>query len=152
MPNFSIRPANQFDTKSINQISIENNLSDGSDMKLEPMDENNFWIVLEENETVIGGAYFGLESHSDRVWNLYFLAVSKEFQGVGKGSALVNWAEEYLQNLGSEKAKLLVIETSSVEGFELTRKFYNKLNYKEVARVPDYYGEGDDKVVFWKRL
>lgn len=149
---YTIRLANQADTIAINQISIENGLSDGSDMKLEPMDENNIWIVLEENEIVIGSAYFGLEGHSDRVWNLYFLAISKEFQGGGRGSALVIWAEEYLQKLGSKKAKLLIIETSSVEGFELTRKFYNKLNYKEVARVPDYYGENDDKVVFWKKL
>ena len=152
MPKFNIRLATNVDTYSINKISIENGLSDDSDMKLVPMDENNIWIVLEENNKVIGGAYFGMESHSDRVWNLYFLAIFKEFQGGGRGSALVSWAEEYLSKLGSEKAKLFVIETSSVEGFELTRKFYNKLNYKEVARVPDYYGEGDDKVIFWKKL
>ena len=41
------------------------------------MDDDHTWIVLEdENATIVGAAYFGPESHSDRVWNLYFLAVS----------------------------------------------------------------------------
>ncbi len=152
MPKFNIRLATHSDTSALDQISIENGLSDGSEMKLEPMDENNIWIVLEDNNKIIGGAYFGLESHSDRVWNLYFLAVSKDFQGGGRGSALVIWSEEYLRNLGSDKAKLMIIETSSAEVFELTRKFYEKLDYKEVARVPEYYGKNDDKVIFWKAV
>ena len=47
-------------------------------------------------------------------------------------------------------AKLLLIETSSVDSFELTRAFYRKLGFVEEARVREYYGPGDDKIIFWK--
>ena len=45
-----------------------------------------------------------------------------------------------------------MIETSSVDSFEPTRAFYRKLGYVEEARVREYYGPGDDKVIFWKLL
>ena len=109
-------------------------------------------MLEDENATIVGAAYFGPESHSDRVWNLYFLAVSAEQQGAGTGSALVRWVENNLTSRGTEVAKLLLIETSSVDSFEATRTFYANMGYAEVARVPDYSGPNDDKVVFWKSL
>jgi len=32
------------------------------------------------------------------------------------------------------------------------RGFYRKHGFVEVARIPDFYTEGDDKVIFWKKL
>lgn len=101
---------------------------------------------------MIGGAYFGPESHSDRVWNLYFLAVTRAHQGGGTGSALVAWVEANLRQRGNDVAKLLLIETSSLQSFDPTRAFYQKLGYVEEARIREYYGPGEDKVVFWKLL
>ena len=154
-PNHTIRKATQADAVAVRSISDEAGLSDDADdpLALEPMDDDHTWIVLEdENATIVGAAYFGPESHSDRVWNLYFLAVGAEHQGAGTGSALVHWIESNLASRGTEVAKLLLIETSSVDSFEATRTFYANMGYAEVARVPDYYGPNDDKVVFWKSL
>ena len=117
------------------------------------MDDQHTWIVLENDAgKIAGAAYFGPESHSDRVWNLYFLAVSQNVQGAGIGSALVAWIEANLRTRGTAIAKLLLIETSSVDSFEPTRTFYRKQGYVEEARIREYYGAGDDKVVFWKSL
>ena len=149
-----IRLASRDDALAVKLISDENDLS-GSDagFVLEPMDENHTWIVLEDaTAKITGAAYFGPESHSDRVWNLYFLAVAKQCQGMGVGSALVTYVELNLQNRGEDVANLLLIETSSAESFEKTRGFYRKQGYVEEARIRDYYGPNDDKIVFWKRL
>ena len=154
----TIRLATQSDAVAVNNVSKEAGLSESSDGEenvsvLEPMDNDHTWIVLEDNlSTIVGAAYFGPESHSDRVWNLYFLAVAKHRQGNGAGSALVAWVEANLRNRGSDVAKLLLIETSSVDSFAPTRAFYRKQGYVEEARVREYYGAGDDKVVFWKML
>ena len=151
----TIRLATQADAAAVHQISIETGLNDGDDdpTALEPMDGEHTWIVLETGANeIIGAAYFGPESHSDRVWNLYFLAVTHASQGGGAGAALVAWTESNLRSRGDSVAKLLLIETSSVESFAPTREFYAKQGYVEEARVRDYYGPGDDKVVFWKML
>ena len=150
-----IRLATQADAFAVNNLSEETGLSDGSEdnSKLEPMNDQQVWIVLEDDTgKIIGAAYFGLESHSDRVWNLYFLAVSHNAQGGGIGSALVAWVETNLRTRGSDIAKLLLIEPSSALSFESTRAFYRKQGYVEEARIREYYGAGDDKVVFWKLL
>ncbi len=83
------------------------------------------------------------------MWNLYFIGVQPARQGAGYGTALLAAVED---DLRARAARLLLVETSGVEGFELTRKFYRKHGYDEEARIRDYYGPGDDKVVFWKTL
>jgi ribosomal protein S18 acetylase RimI-like enzyme len=46
----------------------------------------------------------------------------------------------------------MVLETSSSEDYNGTRDFYLRLGYKEAARIKDYYKDGEDKVVYEKRL
>ncbi len=125
----AIRLATQADVAAVRAISDETGLSDDSQAgsMLELMDKDHTWIVLEsQTGDVIGAAYFGPESHSDRVWNLYFLAVAREHQRGGLGSALVDYVEADLRRRGDDVAKLLLIETSSVDTFAPARAFYRK--------------------------
>jgi hypothetical protein len=46
----------------------------------------------------------------------------------------------------------VVIETSSQPLYAPTRAFYVRRGYKEVARVQDFYADGDDRVIFAKRI
>ena len=152
---YTIRRATHDDARAVSTVSRASGLADGVDESsaLEPMDDEHTWIVVEDAAgTISGAAYFGPEAHADRVWNLYFLAVRKECQGSGMGSALVAWVEANLRNRGEQVAKLLLIDTSGVASFAPTRAFYHKQGYIEEARVREYYGPGDDKVVFWKLL
>ena len=59
----------------------------------------------------------------------------------------------FIENLLRQNNKrLLIVETSSDEQFELTRKFYLQLNYLTSAVIKDFWKEGEDKIVFWKKL
>ena len=48
--------------------------------------------------------------------------------------------------------RLFLIETSSLPSYEPTRRFYLKHNYEQAAIVRDFYADGDDQVIFRKRL
>ena len=48
--------------------------------------------------------------------------------------------------------RLLLIETSDQGRFERTRSFYRRHSYDEVARIPDYFSDGDGKVSFVLRI
>lgn len=109
---------------------------------------DNFWIVDEADE-LLGAAYYAPESFSEGVWNLYFIGVHPTQQGKGKGTALLNYVEADLKAKGE---RLLLVETSGVGSFELTRTFYRKNGYDEEARIRDFYKPGDDKVIFRKAL
>jgi len=87
------------------------------------------------------------------VWHLYFIGVLANQQGRGCGSAILRACLKHVeQTLRSQGERILIIETSGLDGFELTRKFYDQHGYTVEARIRDYYQEGEYKVVFWKKL
>jgi ribosomal protein S18 acetylase RimI-like enzyme len=112
--------------------------------------EDHQWIVLDDDTgSVAGAAYYAPEPFSNQMWNLYFLGVRPASQGSGVGAALVAHVETVLRARGE---RVLIIETSGVASFEATREFYRKQGYAEEARIREFYGPGDDKIVFWKAL
>lgn len=96
-----------------------------------------------------GVAYFGPDAMTDRKWDLWMIAVAPDRQGHGIGGALLRSAEDHAR---ASHGRLLLIETSSLPRFTATRAFYGKHDYTEVARIPDFYTDGDSKVVFARRL
>lgn len=110
------------------------------------------WRVAEQNGELVGAAYYAPEPFADRMWNLYFIAVAPTLQGGGVGSALMGRVEHELRERGPSGARTLMVETSSTDKYALTREFYAKLGYAEEARIRQFYGPDDDKVVFWKSL
>lgn len=101
---------------------------------------------------IVAAAYLAPEPFADRLWNLYFIAVDPSWHGRGVGSALIGHVEELLRAAGEAQARVLLVETSSTGQYEATRAFYLARGFDEEARIREFYGPGDDKVVFWKRL
>lgn len=81
--------------------------------------------------------------------DLYWIAVAPAAQRTGAGSALL---QEVERRLAEMDARVLLIETSSQPRYLPTRAFYERHGYVEVARVPEFYAPGDDRVIFAKRI
>lgn len=73
-------------------------------------------------------------------------------QGQGEGRALIAAVEAALRRLGEEHARVLLVETSGLPHFQATRDFYRSNGFDEEARIRQFYGPDDDKIVFWKSL
>ena len=110
---------------------------------------DHHWIVLEDAATVIAAAYVAPEVMSDRACNLYFIAVARQHQGRGHGTTLLTHVEKMLRKRGE---RLLLIETSGLDSFAATRRFYLGNGYEAEARIRDFYRTGEDKIVFRKLL
>jgi len=80
---------------------------------------------------------------------LYWEAVTREKQGLGIGSALIKAAEDKIRKA---KGRLALIETSSTPAYEKTLRFFKGLDYELIARIPDFYSPGDDKLILQKIL
>lgn len=110
-------------------------------------------VVHEGNQgQVIAAAYYGPEPAGDRVWNLFFLAVTPSEQGDGVGAALTSYVEQTLRQRGPGDAQVLLVETSSTDQYARTRDFYVKQGFIEEARIRRFWGPADDKVTYWKAL
>lgn len=115
--------------------------------------EGHRWLVLKRGEDgIAASAYYAPEPFADRMWNLYFLAVAPTEQGRGTGGALVEFVEAELRALGDAAARTLIVETSSTPKYETARAFYRRQGFAEEARIRQFYGPTDDKIVFWKSL
>lgn len=105
------------------------------------------WIVAVA-EGVTGLAYAAPERLTNGTWNALLLAVDPEHHGRGIGRALMAHLETTLAGL----ARILLVETSGLPELARTRGFYERIGYRRVATIPDFYDGGDDKIVFWKSL
>jgi ribosomal protein S18 acetylase RimI-like enzyme len=105
--------------------------------------------TYERDGTVVGFAYWAPAAMTDRTWYLYWIAVRKVGHGRGTGSTLLAHVED---DIRSAKGRILLIETSSLPHYEPTRRFYLKHGYEREAVLRDFYADGDDLVVFRKRL
>jgi GNAT superfamily N-acetyltransferase len=102
-----------------------------------------------DDERLLGYACFGPTPATEGTYDMYWLAVDPSAQNRGVGRALVNWVE---QELGTRRARLLVVETSSRLDYAHTREFYARGGYAEAARVRDFYAPADDRIILTTRL
>jgi ribosomal protein S18 acetylase RimI-like enzyme len=115
--------------------------------------EGHRWIVAEGVTAALpGAAYYAPEPFADRVWNLYFLAVHPQQQRGGIGCALLAQVERSLREAGEQVARVLIVETSGTDRYDGARRFYEREGFEREARIREFYGPGDDKIVFWKSL
>jgi ribosomal protein S18 acetylase RimI-like enzyme len=106
-------------------------------------------VTYARDAKLLGFAYYATEDMTDRTWNLWWIIVAKECQSAGIGSHLLRHAED---DIRGQQGRVLFIETSSLPQYEPSRRFYTKHGYAQVALLPDYYTDGDDMLVFRKRL
>ena len=155
-----IRPATPEDTptlvaltdatgvfKSHEIVALESVLEDYYEFNEE--EDDHVCVVFEERGTILGYAYYAPAAMTDRTWYLYWIAVMKAKQATGVGSKLLHYTEEDIKKKGG---RVLFIETSGLPHYELTRKFYLKRGYEITGALKEFYADGDDMVVFRKRL
>ena len=116
---------------------------------LENQESQEIWLTAVENEIPIALAYCAPEKLTEGTFNLYAIGVKGDIQGKGIGAKLMTFLENQLQSAGH---RILIVDTSGTADFELTRRFYEKLNYHKEAVIRDFWADGDDKVTYWKRL
>lgn len=109
-------------------------------------------MAVDVHGRVVGAAYCAPEPFADRVWNLYFLAVDPLRHRSRVGTTLVTDLERLLSGAGERVARVLLVETSSTDDYEAARRFYGRAGFDREARIREFYGPHDDKIVFWQSL
>ena len=158
----AVRPAIAGDVVPLHRLAVGNGMFAPDDMAgfdemlhgyLDGSLSQHRWIVVEDaSGRVAGAACYAPEPFADRVWNLYFLAVHPTQHRSGIGTALVSHVERSLRSAGEHVARVLIVETSSTGDYEPARRFYTREGFDMEAHVREFYGRGDDKILFWKSL
>lgn len=112
-------------------------------------DSADIWFTVVDEDRAIAIAYCAPERMTTGTYNLYAIAVHRDHQGKGIGKQMMAYLENLLQQSGH---RILLVETSGLADYALTREFYHKCQYTQEATIRDFYDAGEDKVVFWKKL
>jgi ribosomal protein S18 acetylase RimI-like enzyme len=112
-------------------------------------DTEEIWYTLIENSQPAAIGYCVPEKLTNGTYNLLALGVSKDAQRKGVATAMMSYIEQLLKRKGG---RVLIVETSSSEAQMGARAFYSKIGYTQMATIVDFWNDGEDKIVFWKKL
>jgi ribosomal protein S18 acetylase RimI-like enzyme len=107
------------------------------------------FIFAEREGKLVGYCAWGAVPLTHGSYDLYWIAVAPNAQGLGIGRRLMHLAEAAVAKRGGGR---LYIETSSRAAYVRTRRFYRAAGYGQAARLRDFYARGDHKVVFAKTI
>lgn len=98
---------------------------------------------------LLGYTCYGPIPDTASSFDLYWIAVAPAEQRTGLGSALLRETERLALR---QNATRMFVDTSGREQYTPTRNFYERMGYREEARLVDFYAPGDDKVIYAKTL
>jgi ribosomal protein S18 acetylase RimI-like enzyme len=154
-----IRPTVPADTPALLDLTRGTGLFSALDMQAlqevlddyhrESRDWGHLCATYEQDGQIIGYVYYAPAAMTENTWYLWWIAVSRQIQARGIGGELLKYAEDDARR---HQGRLMLIETSSLPSYDLTRRFYLKHGYEQHAVLRDYYADGHDMVIFRKRL
>jgi ribosomal protein S18 acetylase RimI-like enzyme len=155
-----IRPAESQDGESVQALAAQAGNFDQEEVAcvgelwLEFMqkgaDASGYYFLVDEIEqTIAGFACYGPRPLTYGAYDLYWIAVNPQFRRRGIGAALLEAVAVEIKKLGG---RLMLAETSGSAGYAGTRQFYRDAGFKAEAMVKDFYQDGDDLVMFTRRV
>lgn len=102
-----------------------------------------------EHGSLCGYLCVGPTPMTEATWDLYWIAVDPKVQGRGIGRQLYAAFVERLRARGGRQVR---IETSSKEDYAATGGFYERLGFSIDGRLRDFYAEGDDLLIFYRKV
>jgi len=112
-------------------------------------DTQDIWFTYIDNIKQVAIGYCVPEKLTDGTYNLLAIGVSQDTQRKGIASQMMNYIE---QRLKQKDGRILIVETSSDDAQIGARNFYKKIGYTQAAVIKDFWKDGEDKIVFWKKL
>jgi len=119
-----------------------------SDYFNNPYTEEIWFMYADHNQPMAIG-YCVPEKLTMGTYNLLAIGVGEDFQRHGIASEMMKYIEQFLRHRGG---RLLVVETSSDDAQVGARNLYEKLGYTQSALIKDFWRDGEDKIVFSKKL
>ena len=138
------------ETRAFNQEEIDVAM-ELIDIVLRDENQNDYKLhcMVDHEDQAVGYICYGPTPMTQGTFDLYWISVDPNFQGKRVGSKLLDFLEKEVREEGG---RMILADTSTIPQYEKTKNFYLRNGFQEVARIPDYYYPGNDRITFCKRL
>jgi len=121
------------------------------DIVLGDKNQKDYKIVcaVDDLDEPIGYICYGPIPMTRGAFDLYWIVIDPKVQGQRVGSSLLDYLIEEVRRL---KGRMVFADTSSMSSYDKANGFYLKKGFQEVARIADYYWEGNDRITYCKKL
>lgn len=155
-----IRPLMRKDRERLQQMVIETGVFTNEevevamelvDLVLGNEDQKDYRIVcaVDTEDRLRGYICYGPVPMTRGAFDLYWIVIDPEVQGQKIGSLLLDYLEEEVKGMNG---RMILADTSSIPTYEKAQRFYLRKGFQEVARIADYYWEGNDRITYCKRI
>lgn len=108
-----------------------------------------YFIFAEQAGQVLGYSCYGPIAGTADSFDLFWIAVDNHLRSKGLGRQLMAESERLIARAGGRG---VYVETSDRPQYQPTRSFYERFGYSRAATLADFYGPGDAKVIYIKRV
>ncbi len=118
--------------------------------RLEQGAESGYYFVIAlKAGKIIGYGCYGPIPCTLTSYDIYWIAVAPDLQGLGLGKILLLEMERLIAEAGGIR---IYVETSMQAKYASTRSFYERFGYSREAVLDDFYAPGDGKVIYSRRV
>jgi len=107
------------------------------------------FVLAEHYGRLVGYTCYGPIPCTLSSYDLYWIAVHPDYQGMGVGHQLVQITERKIREAHGER---VYVDTSQRIQYASTRAFYERCGYNLESLLVDFYAPGDGKAIYCKRL
>lgn len=107
------------------------------------------WMATEESGRVLGALLYEENEHRTGGYIMDYLAVHRSFRKAGIASALLG---RMIESVRARGGRFIETFTCDLPVYEPVRQLFKKKGFTSVGHLPDYYYEGEGKLLYWLPL
>lgn len=117
-------------------------------MDIQYKEKEKYCIIAKDKDKVVGNLIFQRDFSGDNVYEFKWLATDASFK---YRPIIFKQLMEKGEELLKDKARIFILYTSNTDNEKNTQSIFLKLHYDKVALLPDFWDDGDDRIIFMKR-
>jgi len=109
-----------------------------------------FFAIYKDDEIV---RFYSLREENKKTLDMYVLGIKKKFHGLGFGTKLQEYVNEYAKKLGYEYVLVLTLSKKHQDiGYSKTRDFYHKMGFVDIYESDKIWDKHNPTQIMIKKL
>lgn len=113
-------------------------------------DGSSTLVELASNGRVSGFAFFGPLHNTEFTYDIRWIVVDRLTKKLGIGKQLLERIEEEILKVSPNA--IISVEISKIKENAVAENFFLDAGFTLVGRIPDFYGKGDDFLMYAKHI